>query len=1141
MSTKEKGKKELKFTTIATAVAIATALSVNEGAFASEETVDLTVEKEVSEDLLETSENVEETSEETDEEETSLNVLGSSLTVKEGEILTESLVRSALSNLPEDASISFDGLNEAVNESKAILVTVTSLGNEQAAIVNLKVEKEEEAKEEVADEAYTKEETTLTEVSENLPEVDAKEVTFADLKNPEFVEAHPEYKEVLKLAQAFESGNYETLEAKLSLVDSTIADNQTNTALLGVLEELKRALKLSDETISLPYTTLFTGTTREANGLINYAAAEPEKSESIADANNSVHGYAGVITQGDINLPLKGKQGEEFKPIQGIKVYFQWFEDGGRVSPVYYSTSGPDGQFHILAKPYLAPDGELIKFDSDPTVSGGHEKYRLWVDKTTIPEGYALHYITGEQVAVPYNSSLTITAAGSGQSTTKNTWHDVKVLLRKLPGDLMHRKDATETEARVSNAAAGGTIEGRVGWDYSSGAGGVEWKMIRQIDSPAAGVTVRGSYLSDYAMKKIYSLETVQRLGLNGIDDIRGSKWTPALEDQLQTWIQGEVKKDPTNWIAETVTAKTNAEGKYVIQFKGTWGYLPNKDSVKPNPGNKWTPDQISRLGTVAKSATEGSFDGSPLKPNRKADVKHINWEWLYVSVDDTEDLIVTTPFNYNYYTGSNDKWGFHSGWNNNNITGLYTTVGDGVINAQRSSFRADFTLAPQEINFHITNYDSVNNLASVGDVAETSTTGLPYSKTSDQYRIVWYNEKGDKVKEGPVVRPNGTGALDSVSFDTKDVTETTEFTAKLFRVGNDGKDAQLLAVDSFTVDVKSYIGSLYDDFELDNEKAVKNATYKAENLPDGLQINSTNGNVTGKPTKAGVFSVKTTVTVNDKDAGEITGERTHKYLITDSPLADGAVNAEYNVTVKPQEAEGYVFKNVSAKFITGKEIEGLNIAGDKITGTPTKEVKATQDAPNVEVTYDVYRVTDGVERLIKKNHVDKVPLVITTAKDSTEYEPNYEDQTVEKGQSITATPTFTKGGQETQDAPVQSFALGENAPDGARINEHTGEVTYTPTDNTPAGEVNIPVKVTYNDNSTDDANLKVTVKERAKTDVEGTPTEVTPDGGKQETGLTVKNKDDKTPTTVEAKDEDGQNVPVEIGEDGKIKVTPPA
>ncbi|WP_338433915.1 hypothetical protein [Aerococcus loyolae] len=57
---------------------------------------------------------------------------------------------------------------------------------------------------------------------------------------------------------------------------------------------------------------------------------------------------------------------------------------------------------------------------------------------------------------------------------------------------------------------------------------------------------------------------------------------------------------------------------------------------------------------------------------------------------------------------------------------------------------------------------------------------------------------------------------------------------------------------------------------------------------------------------------------------------------------------------------------------------------------------------------------------------------------------------------------------------------------------------------------------------------------------VEGTPKTVKPTNDPQDTGLVVKNKDDKTPTKVTAKDEDGQDVPVTVDpETGKVSVTP--
>ena len=128
-------------------------------------------------------------------------------------------------------------------------------------------------------------------------------------------------------------------------------------------------------------------------------AAPPEDTSTSADAKNAVHGFVGVLVGGDINADLAAETGQRFKPIEGVRVYFQWYEKkGNRTSPTYSAVSGADGQFHMGIKPYIGRDGKLVKFDADTTVSAGDESYKMWVDKSTIPEGYQLQYSTGEGV-----------------------------------------------------------------------------------------------------------------------------------------------------------------------------------------------------------------------------------------------------------------------------------------------------------------------------------------------------------------------------------------------------------------------------------------------------------------------------------------------------------------------------------------------------------------------------------------------------------------------------------------------------------------------------------------------------------------------------------------------------------------------
>ena len=807
-------------------------------------------------------------------------------------------------------------------------------------------------------------------------------------------------------------------------------------------------------------------------------ASEPEDTTVGKDANNAVHAYVGVVNGLNIDADLSKASDHQFKPIAGVKAYFQWFETWGNKqysSPVYTATSGADGQIHMGIKPYVAEDGRLIKFDADPTVSAGNERYRFWIDESTVPKGYQLQYITGESVIFP-DKGLPITQGGSGSNTARNIHGNWKILLMEKPLEQMHKK-ATPTEKQHD----GGYLTGTVGWDYKSGVGGIQWNTVADTDTPAKDITVKASYLSDDALKEIYSKSTAVMMGVAKPSDIRGNGWTAEQEKKLQDWIKEQVKKDPDKWIAETVSAKTNADGKYIIQFKGTWGDLKNRDAGlknytykagQPSSGqvwNKWTKEQIDRLGKVADKANNGSFNYAGTPTNK---VKHVNYDWLFVSVENADHLRVMTPYNNNQYTQMSNVFGINGSWSG-------TGFGVGVTNTVPQILRADFAVAPGEIKFNITNYDSGANKALPGDVAKTSTEGLPYhGESSDNFRIVWYDEDGNQVHESSAQKPSSTGSLESADFDTSKVTKTTNYTAKLYRVDSLGNNAELLAQDSFTVKVNDKIGSLYEKVEFKN-KAIKDATYKAKGLPEGLTIDSSTGKVSGTPTKAGKFDV--TVTASQKDEAEpITINKKDEYIITDSPLKDGSVDIAYDATIAPTPIDGYVFENVKAKFINGKEIAGLTITDDKISGTPKSKVDATQENPNVEVTYDIYQLRpDGNKFLLKKGHVDKAPLSIKDS-ESTKYEPKYTAVDGKVGEEVTvAAPTFTDKDNKPATPTGVTYELGMDAPAGAQVDANTGAVTYTPKAGEEGTAINVPVVVKYSDGTKDNAIATINVAKK--------------------------------------------------------------
>ncbi|WP_311431898.1 Rib/alpha-like domain-containing protein, partial [Facklamia hominis] len=109
----------------------------------------------------------------------------------------------------------------------------------------------------------------------------------------------------------------------------------------------------------------------------------------------------------------------------------------------------------------------------------------------------------------------------------------------------------------------------------------------------------------------------------------------------------------------------------------------------------------------------------------------------------------------------------------------------------------------------------------------------------------------------------------------------------------------------------------------------------------------------------------------------------------------------------------------------------------------------------------------------------DKVKAPIKVAqKDADNLTPTYADKDGKAGEAVTTdAPTYKDADGKDATAPEGTkYTLGENAPEGATIDENTGEVTYTPKESEAGKPVEIPVVVTYPDKSTDNATAKINV-----------------------------------------------------------------
>ncbi|HHI7853583.1 TPA: YPDG domain-containing protein, partial [Staphylococcus aureus] len=95
--------------------------------------------------------------------------------------------------------------------------------------------------------------------------------------------------------------------------------------------------------------------------------------------------------------------------------------------------------------------------------------------------------------------------------------------------------------------------------------------------------------------------------------------------------------------------------------------------------------------------------------------------------------------------------------------------------------------------------------------------------------------------------------------------------------------------------------------------------------------------------------------------------------------------------------------------------------------------------------------------------------------------EPGYEDGSGKPGEDVTVpSPEFKDKDGEPTDAPEGTkFTPGENAPEGVKVDENTGEITVpVPEDAKPGDKITVPVEVTYPDGSKDNVDVTVTVEE---------------------------------------------------------------
>ena len=876
------------------------------------------------------------------------------------------------------------------------------------------------------------------------------------------------------------------------------------------------------------------------------------------------HGYAYINKGGRADDLQKSNE-----PLIGNVIYLQYVNGKNEVSPVFYTTTDSEGRFSFdLSKSFLsrvsAPEFRLNG------IEGGKTRVRVWGENPD-EDKYSV-VMAGDMKSGRYTTRLdrvqeswNFTAGSAGSRITNG-----RFVLEEKPNHVGWLAKPEDQWTRALDGETGeptvdgqfpdygrhGAIDGgtRIWWESGEDAGSLPSQYaydVNQGDRAAGGVEIVASYLNDEVVREIEAWK----------DANPGYTVEQERENQKRIIDAYQGEHGAGSHIAETVVAPSKADGSFYLPFKGTKGYSWNRANLG---ANKVVSDK--EWGKVADDYKNGSlstFNGASLR-----DVRHVNTDYMYIYPRIEGRDVKLSSFPVNMFQNIKD---LGSSGTSNNMGGIR------------------FPLMSAQPIFDIPEYNSYDNKGRAGSKVTTKTAGL---MPNADYAIRWYATTEDGTQEELkdamcIVKSDDKGALPSCDFQApEDLKETTVYTAAVVSVDPVSKkpsDRWEIA-DSFTAVVPEQLplgstGEEYPDNDvtpLFKEKLDEGAkpTYSADNLPDGLEIDPETGKITGTPTKPGTTEVTVTREVEvevekyvpvldeqgnpvyenpDEEDPEKRVEKTEpkkvtekqyervitKITVTDTKLADGFVGEPYEQEVKPEGfdklPQGFELKKDSIK-VEGLPA-GLEYKDGKITGTPTEKVEASEEKPNVTVTYTLVD-QDGNET----EHTDMVPLSVgvKTTVDSSGVKPvDPTDQEQDTGIKVTNPDNDTKVSAKDEDGNDVPVKIDEDGnvvvTPGKGVD---GPITVTIEDpDLPEGKVEVEVPVNGHEKGKDDNGSETQPGVKTTVD-DSNVTPVDPTDQEQSTGIKVTNPDEDT--KVSAKDEDGKDIPVVINpETGEVEVTP--
>ncbi|WP_308534867.1 Rib/alpha-like domain-containing protein, partial [uncultured Mobiluncus sp.] len=777
-----------------------------------------------------------------------------------------------------------------------------------------------------------------------------------------------------------------------------------------------------------------------------YAAVPPkfeqaiDSSQSTTEAktvSGSVKKLLAVPSTGNISATADLGVG-----LANVTVYAQWSEGskskGRWSSPIYKGTTDVNGNFKIKMLPYTDVNGVKRTFDGEVGLHPGgmyNEKIQIWVIN---PDRDKLNQFWG------YGQRPS--PDGYVQDSTGKAYWGNTYGVQGADTYFVEKQDPTKTSVTPVNTtntlsgSRGGHISGKVYWNWVQGVGSARWVDLNNPDGDklVRGQKVQASYLSDCAVKQVETYYADNKTGLFKNHTFRASasttpdrsRWVAQDEANLQKYIQEQIRlgTGSCQWIAETVQATTGPDGKYTLQFNGSWGN--NQRSCQTVPAGR-------TCGEVAPDPDTGFWEGIG-----RNDQKHVNWDYLNVSLVDKPDGI-----------GYMDPWRGNNFFDTRQGAAMFKPFGvtGNYAGSNEQWDDLNLGLVPVETYFDVLEYDTSTHAATPGSTVNTSTEGLaPANKIdSNKYRITWYDPSEKQVGHCELTADN-SGVLESCPFKVPaDLKENTVYNAVLTSVDEHGKDVVVLGTDSFLAVVPDY-----------------DANYQQTKTKVGVEATSAAPTFDKKDT-APVEKLKYLPAGYNPVFELDKAKMTEAGLNVDDFSIDPSTGA---VTWKSPAGEDGTVISVPVKMTYSKPLKAGGTIKISEPASAPFIIQAPQDDDKDGVANDKDKCLDTPSgQTVQANGC-------TYAQ---QYDTSYDAVTADPGSKASSgLPKFkdnqTAGAVPSDTPPVEGirYSLDKtNLPDGVTedtvtVDPDTGKVTWNIPTGTPANTYQIPVKVSYPNNS---------------------------------------------------------------------------